>query len=76
MSLNSKHLLGLDGMKREDIQLILDTAVSFREVLDRPAEAAADLRRRVLAAAHARWTWERQTATLLEVYERLTGRPW
>ena len=30
MSLNSKHLLGLDGMKREDIQLILDTAVSFR----------------------------------------------
>ncbi len=51
-------------------------AAALREVLDRPAEAAADLRRRVLAAAHARWTWERQAATLLDVYGRLTGRPW
>lgn len=51
-------------------------AAALREVLDRPAEAATDLRRRVLAAAHARWTWERQAATLLDVYGRLTGRPW
>ncbi len=51
-------------------------ATALREVLDRPVEAAADLRRRVLAAAHARWTWERQAATLLDVYGRLTGRPW
>ena len=51
-------------------------AAALREVLDRPAEAAADLRGRVLAAAHARWTWERQAATLLDVYGRLTGRPW
>jgi len=51
-------------------------AAALREVLDQPAEATADLRRRVLAAAHARWTWERQVATLLEVYGRLTGRPW
>ncbi len=51
-------------------------AAALREVLDRPVEAAADLRRRVLAAAHARWTWERQAATLLDVYGRLTGRPW
>jgi glycosyltransferase involved in cell wall biosynthesis len=51
-------------------------AAALREVLDRPAEAGADLRRRVLAAAHARWTWERQAATLLGVYGRLTGRPW
>jgi glycosyltransferase involved in cell wall biosynthesis len=51
-------------------------AAALREVLDRPAEAVADLRRRVLVAAHARWTWERQAATLLDVYGRLTGRPW
>jgi glycosyltransferase involved in cell wall biosynthesis len=51
-------------------------AVALRDVLDRPAEGTADLRRRVLAAAHARWTWDRQAATLLEVYGRLTGRPW
>ena len=36
MALASRHLLGLDGMPKEDIQRILDTAVSFREVLDRP----------------------------------------
>ncbi len=51
-------------------------AAALREVLDRPADATAELRRRVLAAAHARWTWERQAATLLDVYGRLTGRPW
>ena len=51
-------------------------AAALREILDRPAEATADLRRRVLVAAHARWTWERQAATLLDVYGRLTGRPW
>jgi len=51
-------------------------AAALREVLDRPAEAAADLRRRVLAAAHARWAWERHAPTLLDVYGRLTGRPW
>jgi aspartate carbamoyltransferase catalytic subunit len=36
MALHSKHLLGLDGIPREDIITILDTAKSFREVLDRP----------------------------------------
>ena len=36
MKLASRHLLGLDGMSREEIALILDTAVSFREILDRP----------------------------------------
>ena len=51
-------------------------AAALRDVLDRSAEGTADLRGRVLAAAHARWTWERQAATLLEVYGRLTGRPW
>jgi glycosyltransferase involved in cell wall biosynthesis len=51
-------------------------ALALRDVLDRSAEETADLRRRVLAAAHARWTWDRQAATLLDVYGRLTGRPW
>jgi aspartate carbamoyltransferase catalytic subunit len=36
MILHSKHLLGLDGIPQKDIITILDTAKSFREVLDRP----------------------------------------
>lgn len=35
MPLSSRHLLGLHGVPREDIQLILDTATTFREVLER-----------------------------------------
>ena len=35
-SLSGRHLLGLEGVPKTDIQLILDTAFSFREVLDRP----------------------------------------
>jgi len=31
-----KHLLGLDGVPRKEIEAILNTARSFREVLDRP----------------------------------------
>ena len=31
-----QHLLGLDGKSKEEIKRILDTARSFREVLDRP----------------------------------------
>ncbi len=31
-----KHLLGLDGISRKEIEAILNTARSFREVLDRP----------------------------------------
>ena len=36
MALQSRHLLGLDGISGEDIYTILDSAKSFREVLDRP----------------------------------------
>ncbi len=43
MSLSSRHLLGLDGMPREDIVNILDTAGSFREVLDRPIKKVPTL---------------------------------
>jgi aspartate carbamoyltransferase catalytic subunit len=49
MPLLSKHLLGLDGMRREDIQLILDTAVSFREVLDRPIKKVPPLQGKTIA---------------------------
>lgn len=36
MSFTRKHLLGLEDMRRDEILDILDTATSFREVLDRP----------------------------------------
>ncbi len=43
MKLKSRHLLGLDGMSKEEIALILDTAVSFREILDRPIKKVPPL---------------------------------
>lgn len=49
MPLKSKHLLGLDGMLKEDIQLILDTAVSFREVLERPIKKVPPLQGKTIA---------------------------
>jgi hypothetical protein len=33
-------------------------------------------RRRSLAAAHDRYSWETQVGKLIEEYSRLTGRPW
>jgi aspartate carbamoyltransferase catalytic subunit len=49
MPLQSRHLLGLEGMRRDDIQLILDTAVSFREVLDRPIKKVPPLQGKTIA---------------------------
>lgn len=43
MPLSSKHLLGLQAVPKEDIQLILDTAVTFREVLERPIKKVPTL---------------------------------
>ena len=43
MPLVSKHLLGLEGMPKNDIQTILDTATSFREVLERPIKKVPTL---------------------------------
>jgi len=43
MSLSSRHLLGLYGVPREDLQLILDTATTFREVLERPIKKVPTL---------------------------------
>jgi len=42
--LKSKHLLGLEGMGKEEITLILDAAESFREVLERPIKKVPTLR--------------------------------
>ncbi len=49
MSLHSRHLLGLEGMLREDITLILDTAKSFREILDRPIKKVPPLQGKTIA---------------------------
>jgi aspartate carbamoyltransferase catalytic subunit len=43
MPLSSRHLLGLQGVSREDVQLILDTAHTFREILDRPIKKVPTL---------------------------------
>ena len=44
MALSIKHLLGLEGVSREDITLILDTADSFYEVLQRDIPQVPTLR--------------------------------
>jgi aspartate carbamoyltransferase catalytic subunit len=44
MALTIKHLLGLEGVPREDITLILDTADSFYEVLQRDIPQVPTLR--------------------------------
>jgi len=44
MAFGLKHLFGLKGVSREDITTILDTAVSFREVLDRPIRIVPTLK--------------------------------
>ena len=43
MPLSSRHLLGLDTVPADDIALILDTATSFREVLERPIKKVPSL---------------------------------
>jgi aspartate carbamoyltransferase catalytic subunit len=43
MGLSSRHLLGLDGMPRQDIETILDAAVSFKEILGRPIKKVPTL---------------------------------
>lgn len=44
MSLAAPHLTGIRGLSTEDIQLILDTAVQFKEVLQRPVKKVPALR--------------------------------
>lgn len=42
--LNRRHLLGLEDCSREEIRLILDTADSFKEVIERPIRKVPALR--------------------------------
>ncbi|MFC1538307.1 aspartate carbamoyltransferase catalytic subunit [Candidatus Latescibacterota bacterium] len=44
MELEINHLFGLKGISKEDITAILDTAVSFREVLERPIRIVPTLK--------------------------------
>lgn len=43
MQLKIKHLLGLKGVSADDIRTILDTAVSFKQVLERPIKKVPTL---------------------------------
>jgi len=43
MGLKSRHLLGLEKVPEEDINLILDTAITFKEVLQRPIKKVPTL---------------------------------
>lgn len=44
MKLSTKNLLGIKDLTQEDIQLILDTATQFKEVLQRPVKKVPSLR--------------------------------
>jgi len=44
MKLQSRHLLGLESVSADEISLILDTAVSFREIIERPIKKVPTLR--------------------------------
>ena len=43
MTFKDGHLLGLEYVEKEDIELILNTALSFREVLERPIKKVPTL---------------------------------
>ena len=42
--LSTKHFIGLKDAKQSDIQLIIDTALTFREILDRPIKKVPSLK--------------------------------
>ena len=44
MPTERKHLLGLEGVPKEEIQTILDSALSFKEILERPIPKVPTLR--------------------------------
>jgi aspartate carbamoyltransferase catalytic subunit len=44
MALKIKHLLGLEGVEKSDLDLILNTARSFKEVIERPVKKVPPLR--------------------------------
>lgn len=48
MALKSRHILGLREMEKEEIELILDTAESFKEILSRPIKKVPTLRGKLI----------------------------
>ncbi len=48
MTLSVKHILGTQGLSREDIETILDTADSFKEISTRPIKKVPTLRGRTV----------------------------
>ena len=42
--LSIKHLLGIQGMTRDDIETIFSTATEFKEVINRPIKKVPSLR--------------------------------
>src|SRR3978361_1703950 len=44
MQLSTKHLLGIKDLQKQDIELILSTAIHFKEVLQRPIKKVPSLR--------------------------------
>lgn len=42
--LSTKHLLGIKNLEKQDIELILETALSFKEVINRPIKKVPSLR--------------------------------
>src|SRR6185369_16537782 len=44
MQLSTRHLLGIKNLTKEDISLILSTAIQFKEVLQRPVKKVPSLR--------------------------------
>lgn len=49
MPLSTKHLLGIRDLDKSDIQQILDNAISFKEVLQRPIRSVPTLRNFTIA---------------------------
>ena len=45
--LSLKHFIGLENATGDDIQNIIDTGFTFREILDRPIKKVPSLRRMV-----------------------------
>jgi aspartate carbamoyltransferase catalytic subunit len=49
ITLDRRHLLGLDGMSAGEINLILNTAESFKEISERPVKKVPALRGKTIA---------------------------
>jgi aspartate carbamoyltransferase catalytic subunit len=51
MEFSRRHLLGLEGMPKEEILFLLDTAASFKEISDRDIKKVPTLRGKTVVAA-------------------------